>query len=129
MPLRLQEDLPWLYREQRMSYGISADVVSLTSKTIDYAVYDGSGEEVTNQAIRVGVSFGSGAVVKGLTNAICAKVITRTGSRVAGPVFRSSMSGRFVSNSFGYTVETVKDATRISTTIMATELITNKLTK
>lgn len=47
-------------------------------------------------------------------NKIAGRVVTRTATTVSGPVFRSATNGRFVSNAYGYSVQTVSDATKVA---------------
>ncbi|MGD8782611.1 MAG: RHS repeat-associated core domain-containing protein, partial [Ignavibacteria bacterium] len=91
-----------------LTAGTIADASSTVLKGTDAAFFDGSTDAFTEQAIKLAINVGGGR----LLDNVATKVVTRTG--LNNVLFRSASTKRFVSNSFGYTVEAVRDATKIS---------------
>jgi hypothetical protein len=88
-----------------------ADVVSTVAKTVDAFAFDGSGDEALRQFGKTMFSAGTDALMKSMAG----RLITRTGTSVIGPLFRSARTGRFVTNKYGFTVTAVADATNVAT--------------
>lgn len=67
-----------------------------------------TGKELENDSDEKVYYFGAGR----RANLAASKVVTRTG--LSNKLFRSSSTGRFMSDSFGYTTEAVRDATKVT---------------
>ena len=102
--------------------GRVADVTSLGLKTLDWLAFDGSGQAALNQLIVFGVNIG----FTGVLNKLSEKVVVKNSSGMLGPLFRSSSTGRFVTNRFGFGVTAVKDATGVVSSQILRKLVETK---
>jgi RHS repeat-associated protein len=93
------------------SAGAIADITSTVAKTTDAVLFEGSMDAAIEQAGATLFNFGVGRVVQ----SVGGRLVARTSSSVVGPLFRSTQSGQFVTNKFGFTVSAAADATIVIT--------------
>ena len=96
-----------------LTLGTYADVTSAFAKGIDALAFSGSKGAFERQ---VGVATLSSLGGFGV-NKLFGRVVTRTSSSVLGPAYRSTTSGRFVSNGYGFSLQGANYAARIALTI------------
>ena len=89
-----------------LAVGTASDVTSTVAKGVDAVAFNGSATDFYTQAGATTAKLISGGIV----NSTTARVVTRTG--LSNIAFRGA-SGRFVSNSIGYGVTAVSDATKV----------------
>ena len=87
-----------------LNVGTAADVVGMAAETADYAMYDGTLEDLEKQGIQTGFSITTGLLKETLQ-------FTRLTGNAAGAIFHE---GRYVTNVAGTTSFAVQDAVRIS---------------
>jgi RHS repeat-associated protein len=92
-----------------LTVGLVSDVTSLAAKGTNAMLYNGSKNKFNNQLVKTGVNLSTTLLFKLKP----VSVVARTTSKMQGPMFRSTTSGRFVSNTFGSTVSVATDATKV----------------
>jgi hypothetical protein len=105
--------------------GRSAEAASLALKTIDWLAFDGSGKAVGNQALVLGADFILTSTFKKLSEGI----VIKNSPQILGPLYRSAISGRFVTNVWGNFLTKTIPAVKDVTTVFILEYINNNLNK
>ena len=93
-----------------LSIGLTSDMTSLVAKGTDVAIFNGSKTELNKQFVKTGINVGTSLMFQLKPLA----AVARTSRSVNGPLFQSTTSGRFVSNTFGSTVSAARDATKVA---------------
>ena len=102
-----------------LSVNTGANAASSVLKGVDAAAFDGSWEAAYSQGLKLALGVGGAKIV----GRIGGRFVAATGSSVSGPMYRSSASGQFVTNSVGFTATAAVDATSIGINISLDSLI------
>jgi RHS repeat-associated protein len=101
-----------------LAIGTAADAASTGIKGVE-AMNGGSNTEFYQQGAETLINVGAG----GLTKFGLGQAVTRTGSEVTGPLFRSSQTGEFVTDQFGQAATVAADATAVGIVVSNPEEI------